>query len=197
MADPDTTNPYAAPSDLSGPAIGQSHLWQIDGIGLLVADGAVLPKVDLGSGSKDPALVEVRRKFTKVHWSIGFMGIGPMFFQFIPRTSRRWEGVPFWIPMVAFFGVWLAIYLVIFLTLTRRVSFTTYVLPLIEARRKRNRNIRGVIYFSSMALMISPLVLLYSSHSSFSAVGTLVAIGLTGMIATALWQYHDRPKIHM
>lgn len=199
MAAPDTTNPYAAPSDISGPVIGSSYLWQIDGLGVMIAQGAVLPKIDLESGSEDPALVEVRRKFMKVHWSMGFMGMGPTMFQFFPKAPRRWEGVPSWIPSMVFMGLWLIICLVIFFTLTRRVSFTTYVRPETEARRRRNRNIRGALYFFSIAFVISPtgFALASSAVVRLEDVFIFVLVGLIGVIATSLWHYLDRPKIHM
>ncbi|MBX3743277.1 MAG: hypothetical protein KF712_19990 [Akkermansiaceae bacterium] len=197
MAAPDTTNPYAAPSAISSPATGPSHLWQIDGIGVLVAHGAALPKVDLESGSEDASLVEVRRKFVKAHWSMGFMGLAAMMYQFIPKPLRSWEGHRFWISLIVFFGVWLGVYLLISLTLTRRVRFTTYVQPAAEAQRKRNRNIRAVIYSVSIACMISPLVLLYTDQTVLPDTGILVVIGLIGVIACVYWQYQNRPKIHM
>ncbi|WAC19187.1 hypothetical protein OVA24_18325 [Luteolibacter sp. SL250] len=197
MAAPETTNPYAAPSAINSPATGPSHLWQIDGIGLLVAHSAVLPKIDLESGSEDPSLVEVRRKFVKAHWSMGFMGLLAMMFQFIPKPLRSWDGHRFWISLIVFFGVWLGLYLLIHLTLSRRVRFTTYVQPAAEARRKRNRNIRGVIYSVSIAFMISPLVLLYSDQAALPDTNILLIIGVIGVIACVYWQYQTRPKIHM
>jgi hypothetical protein len=199
MAAPDTTNPYAAPSDLNGPATGPSDLWQIDGIGLLVAHGAVLPKIDLESGREDPALVEVRRKFTKVHWSMGFMAMGPTMFQFIPKTSRRWEGVPPWILPMVFMGLWLIICLVVIFTLTRRFSFTTYVRPVTEARRRRNRNIHIALYILSMAVVISPMGYGLASSAVVRLEDSFifVLVGLIGVIATSLWHYLDRPKIRM
>ncbi len=199
MAAPDTTNPYAAPSDLSSPTTGPSHLWQIEGIGLLVAHGAVLPKVDLESGSEDPALVEVRRKFAKAHWSMGFMGFGPMMFMIVPRLLKKWDVAPFGITMIVLSVAWLAVYLLILLTLTRRLSFTTYVPPAAEARRKRNRNLRGALYFLSIAAMICPMGFAFTNPMGvrFADLIGLIFVGLIGMIATALWQYQDRPKIRM
>ncbi len=199
MAAPDTTNPYAAPTDPSGPAAA-SHLWQIEGIGLLVSDGAVLPEIDLEFGIGGPALVEVRRKFTKAHWSTGFMGLFALMFQLIPRPLRSWDGHAFWVSLIVFFGVWLGLYLLIFLTLNRRVRFTTYVDPAAEARRKRNRNICGVIYTVSMAFVILPLLVLVF-HPHLSALPDtwilVVILGVIGMIACAYWQYQTRPRIHM
>jgi len=199
MAAPDTTNPYAAPSDISSPAFGPSYLWQIDGIGLLVRNGAVLPRIDLESGSEDAALVEATQKFTKGHWSMAFMGIVMPLFQFAPRSFKDWKGLPMWASFVIVFGVWLIAYGIIFYFLSKRFRFTIYRDPTVEARRKRNRNIRAVLYFLAFALMFLPSLLLFtaSSRTHYGAIVAAIVVGLIGMVANALWQYYDRPKIHM
>lgn len=203
MAAPDITNPYAAPSDISGPTTGPSHLWQVEGIGLLVAHGAVLPKVDLESGSEEASLVEVTRKFTKAHWSMGFMGLGPMMFLIVPRLLKKWDtipsGVSFGIAVMILSVAWLAVYLLILLPLTLRLSFTTYVHPATEARRKRNTNIRGVLYFLSFTILISPLGFVFANSNILQSAGLfgILLLGFISVIAVSLWRYQDRPKIRM
>jgi hypothetical protein len=199
MAAPDTNNPYAAPSDLSTPNNGPSHQWWIDGVRLVVAHGAVLPKIDLETGSEDPSLEEVRRKFAKAHWSMALMGIGPVVFKFVPKAPQWREDFPLWSIPGVYFGTWLIIGFVIFFTLTRRVTFTTYTNRETEIRRKRNRNIRIALYFLSFAALISPVGFVFSGSTGiqFADFDGLLFAGLIGVIATTFWQYYDRPKIHM
>lgn len=192
------SNPYAPPAGTESFVPENLPSWEIDGIGLLVRDGTVLPRIDLETGDEDPELVERKRKAVKGHWFLSLISLVAPSFQFIPKSLRTWEGIPFWLPMVIFFGIWLIAYLLIITTMIRRMTFVTYVDPAVEARRSRKKHLQMALYALSIGLMIAPLVI--GATSSFSLgftniIGGVIA-GTLGMLAVSLWQYYDRPKIH-
>jgi hypothetical protein len=164
-----------------------------------VQDGTLLPKVDLETGGTDPALAAVGRKFVKAHWSMGSIGLGPMLFIFLDKALKRWDVIPWGFSMSAIGMIWLAVYLMIFLMLRRRVIFTTYADPPKEARRKRNRNIRGALYPLSIAALVTALYFLFTDLTTFQTVAVSVVLFLAaaGMIVISLWQYRERPTITM
>jgi hypothetical protein len=57
-------NPYASPATTE-PEAPPSRVWQLDGIGVLVKNQAVLPPVDLNTGETGEGLKCVRRAFVK------------------------------------------------------------------------------------------------------------------------------------
>lgn len=193
------SNPYAPPAGSESFAPENLPPWQVEGIAVLVRDGAVLPRIDLETGDESPELVERKRKVVKGHWSLSLMSVAPALYQFIPGSMRTWEGVPFWLPMVVFFGIWLIAYFVIITTVVHRMTFVTYCHPVAEARRNRNRHLRTGLFILSTALLIGPLIIgatLSLSLDFANIIGGAVA-GILGMLTISLWQYYDRPKIHM
>jgi hypothetical protein len=205
MAAPDTNNPYAAPSELSTPCNGPSDLWQIDGIGLLVANGAVLPKIDLETGLENPSLEEKERLVTKIHWvSRGwFLLCIPMFasLSFIRDEGMMSDRLPLWISTAVIYGgafILFGIVAILLKPLNQQLNFTTWVDPLTERRRNRKHHIRSFLYVFCIVALIYPLVSLtmQPSPSSGKLLGGAI-VAAVGMLALGIWQYYDRPKIHM
>lgn len=206
MAAPDSTNPYAAPSDLNLEGSPANSLWQVHGIHLMVADGAMLPKIDLETGSENPSLEEKKRQFTKVHWAsrVWFLLCTPMIvgLSFIRDEGMKWDQFPPGTSIAVIYGgafILLSIVAIFLRPLNQRVTFTTCVDRRTERLRHRNKHIRGILYLLCIAALTYPLVSMATRDLS-SPSGKLlggVVMAATGMLALGIWQYYDRPKIHM
>ncbi|WAC19188.1 hypothetical protein OVA24_18330 [Luteolibacter sp. SL250] len=193
------TDPYAPPAVDEPAAERRDSAWHVEAGCIHVQDGAVLPAIDLETGGTNPALKPVERKFVKAHWSMGSVGLGPLLFLILPRHLKKWDAIPVGISMTVIAMVWLSVYLVIFLALSHRMTFTTYAHPVEEARRKRNKNIRGTLYPLSLVLLISSIYLLFKDTTAFqsTALTCMIVLSVIGMIAISLWQYKERPTLIM
>jgi hypothetical protein len=191
-------NPYTPPTVQEAVTEPGDAIWYVSEHAIHVRDGALLPRVDLQTGSTDPALAVVGRKYVIAHWSMSSIGLGPLLFLILLKL-KKWDAIPAGISITIISTIWLTAYLMIYLTLTRRVTFTTYAQPTEEARRKRNRNIRGTLYPLSLVLLVSSMYLLSKDTTAdqTTALTGVIVLSVIVLIALSLWQYKERPTIIM
>ncbi len=185
-------NPYAPPAVAETEA-GSSRYWRIDGAGIILKNGATLPKIDLDSGvSEDEGKL---RSIQRIHQNVGGGSI-----------IRIFVLVALYLVLNSYFkisGVSIFLFFIIGTVLFSRfmnlsgVQSTRIVFWIFtEERRAKRAAIRRYIRLGTLALLVVGLIvrmLLPFGATPFDFL-KIYFFWICLMIALGLWALFDRPK---
>jgi len=199
-------NPYAPP-ETRGEAPPRQGDWYTEGTTIFVADGAVLPAIDLETGEISENLIEVRRKFAIAGATIMIWGMIPGLFNLLPREWRqqfRATGNDHYILLAAVVVLFL-LHAGIALTrpslLGQCVRFTTHRNAEQERKRKRSKILLVIWFCLSLLGPVSVLLFIILDirpiNASLPSIITVMAISVASMLAAAIWQWFHQPQIRL
>jgi len=200
------SNPYAPP-ETRGEAPPRQGDWYTEGTTLFVADGAVLPAIDLETGETFGNLIEVNRKFAVAGATFGLWGIVPSLFKLIPKEWKR-EFRPgsndFWI-LIAAALVLIAVHIFVIFRrpslLGKCVRFTTHRNAEQERKRKRSKILLIIWFCLSLLGPVGVLLFIILDirpiTASLPSIITVMAISVASMLAAAIWQWFHQPQIRL
>jgi len=196
-------NPYAPP-ETRGEGPPRQEDWYTEGTTIYVADGAVLPAIDLETGEVSEDLIEVRRKFSVAGTTLALWAVFVCLFNLLPT---EWKHVfdtnndDFDILIVAFF-VLIVAHLAVVLwrpkLLGKCVRFKAFETPQAQRKTKRTRLVILLWTFFSVLCCLIP-ALIYAKTRGMTNQTNFVNIGMaTGgasILACIVWQFFRLPKI--
>lgn len=195
-------NPYAPP-ETRGEAPRQGD-WYTEGTTIYVADGAVLPAIDLETGEVSENLIEVRRKFSVAGTTLALWAVFACLFNLLPT---EWKHVfdtnndDFDILIGALFVLIAAHLAVVFWRpklLGKCVRFKVFETPQAQKKTKRTRLVILIWAFLSVLCCLIPALVFANTRGmpdrmNFVIIG-MVASGVS-MLACIVWQFFRLPKI--
>lgn len=198
-------NPYAPP-ETRGEAPPRQGDWYTEGTTILVADGAVLPAIDLETGESSEGLIEVRRMFSIAGATLSLWCMIPALLNLMPKEWKR-----VFRPSHDNFGILITALLVLmavhlFLVfwrprlLGKHVRFRMYRTQEAERKTKWTRIIAAAWFSISVLIMLVPGIVIVSSgrlSDFFTLVFGLMGIGMISMFGCAAWQLYRLPKIRL
>ena len=188
------SNPYAPPSVKETEA-NNNHYWQVDGIGILARNGALLPKVDLETGYQSDDMKCVPR----VLQVAGAMGI-----------ARTMAGIGIYLAIKSFTNlegpvIFVCLFAALFVLarlsqLRGSTNERLMVWEHIENGKLRGRRARRKLRIWAMfgAAFLYLLGMILAASAGASSAGGLAGalfIVLVLIIALAIWSVVDAPKV--
>lgn len=185
-------NPYAPPVVAETEAVF-SRYWRLDGTGVLLKNGATLPKVDLDSGvSKDEGTLQ---SIQRIHQNAG---IGLVISLVIPYFLIIVLSSYFEISSFSLFVCVIAGSLLLTRVMNLRGSQSSRIVFWIftEERRAKRAAIRRNIRIGTLVLLVAGLLVRMLAPAGGSPFGffKLYIVWMGCMVALAIWALFDRPK---
>lgn len=185
-------NPYAPPS-LTEPESPSHATWRLDGLGLLVKDHVVLPKVDLETGEQADEMKCVHRQY---------LGAGVMPLRILLLIA---------VYLTARYGFHLkstmAIVIVVFASLVssrvpllrsktggRVIIWEFAGTATLAGRIKRQRLRAGISVVAAALMMVSPILISGLLDDYTSSILVIFGVGIAIIAMVAVWSIVDRNK---
>jgi hypothetical protein len=185
-------NPYAPPAVAETETVS-SRYWRLDGIGVILKNGATLPKVDLDSGVSEGE--ETLRSIQCIHQNAG---IGLVISLVIPYFLIIVLSSYFEISSTSLFVSVIAGSLLLTRVMNLRGSQSSRIVIwfFTEERRAKRATIRRNIRIGTLVLLLAGLLVRMLAPVGSSPFGffKLYLVWLGCMVALAIWALFDRPK---
>lgn len=191
-------NPYATTEVFFEPPPPEAF-WYTEGLAVYARNGAVLPAIDLETGEEGEELVAVTRSIRKVSW-VNFIGFPILILFYILRKiydePLKGPGL-IWILILSCSTIAFRFFIQKFWPkLKPKIMEVQYFRNGKTVRKEKIRQwLLAVLAILSFCVLVStaPLYVWYGEPKLIS----LAVLGLGGIIATGVYGYLHRSKIHL